>query len=86
MDLSITLSLPLIVAKFYYDLDAYAIIGRRRGRYRRRGRSSAICRLRIEIDDDLREVKALAKKLAKEVQGKPFILREWPTELSQQVS
>lgn len=38
-----------------------------------------------EVDDELRDVKALAKKLAKEVQGMPFIPREWPSELSKQV-
>ena len=39
-----------------------------------------------EVDDDLRAVKALAKKLGGEMQGMPYIPREWPAELSRQVS
>ncbi len=39
-----------------------------------------------ELDDNFRELKAQAKKLAKEDQGKPFIPREWPAELSKQAA
>jgi len=39
-----------------------------------------------EVDDNFRALKSLAKKLAKDMQGKPFIPRECPPELSKHVS
>lgn len=39
-----------------------------------------------ELDDELKDIRALAQKLAKEVSGKPFIPREWPAELGKQLS
>ncbi len=38
-----------------------------------------------EIGNDLREVRALAKKLAQQIRGLPFIPREWPVEVSKQI-
>lgn len=35
-----------------------------------------------ELDDGLKDIKALANKLAREVQGMPYIPREWPAEAS----
>jgi len=38
-----------------------------------------------EIDDGCSELNELAEKLAKQVEGKPFIRREWPMEVSGQL-
>ncbi len=38
-----------------------------------------------EIDDQFKELEKLVAKLAREVEGKPFIRREWPAEVSRQL-
>lgn len=38
-----------------------------------------------EVDNSSRDFKRLVRQLAKEVEGKPFIPREWPAELSRQL-
>lgn len=39
-----------------------------------------------EIDDSFAGFEALMQKLANEIEGKPFIRREWPMEISKQIS
>lgn len=39
-----------------------------------------------EIDGDFAELERLLEKLVKEVDGKPFIRREWPMEVSKQIA
>ena len=38
-----------------------------------------------EVDDNYKDLKKLAKNLAKEMAGKPFIRREWGAEVSRQL-
>ena len=38
-----------------------------------------------EVDDNYKDLKKLAKNLAKEMAGKPFIRREWVAEISRQL-